>query len=183
MSRSQEKIFSTLGPKLRGSKALQDHGDKLLQIRIETIDYLWQLMIAYDSLSVYDSFWLPSCLSSSQGWRRACSIILRIVCDLIILQCLNVNPFIRNLWNFVMLITSYPNMCDSPPPPPPPWDFQLTSTMAMASLTFVLSSGSQLGGVEWHYPELVAELWQYPHGVAWRGYCWLLRLENIGRTG
>ena len=39
MSGVQEKIFSTLGPKLRGNKALQDHGDKLLQIRIELIDY------------------------------------------------------------------------------------------------------------------------------------------------
>ena len=39
MSRGQEKIFSTLGPKLRGSKVQQDHGDKLLQIRIEPIDY------------------------------------------------------------------------------------------------------------------------------------------------
>ena len=35
-------------------------------------DNLWQLMIAYDSLSAYDSFWLPSGLSSSQGLRRAC---------------------------------------------------------------------------------------------------------------
>ena len=40
MSGGQEKIFSTLGEKLRGSKALQDHGDKLLQIRIELIDYM-----------------------------------------------------------------------------------------------------------------------------------------------
>ena len=39
MSGGQEKIFSTLGPKLRGSKALQDHGDKLLQIRVELINY------------------------------------------------------------------------------------------------------------------------------------------------
>ena len=34
-------MFSTLGPKLRGSKALQDHGDKLLQIRIKLIDYIY----------------------------------------------------------------------------------------------------------------------------------------------
>ena len=47
MSRSQEKIFSTLGPKLRGSKALQDYGDKLLQIRIETIDYAWILKVMH----------------------------------------------------------------------------------------------------------------------------------------
>ena len=33
-------MFSSLGPKLRGSKALQDHGDKLLQIRIELIDII-----------------------------------------------------------------------------------------------------------------------------------------------
>ena len=39
MSGGKKKNFSTLGPKLRGSKALQDHGDKLLQIRIEIIDY------------------------------------------------------------------------------------------------------------------------------------------------
>ena len=35
-------------------------------------DNLWQLMIAYDSLSANDTFWLPSGLSSSQGLRRAC---------------------------------------------------------------------------------------------------------------
>ena len=45
MSGGQEKIFSTLGPKLTGSKALQDHGDKLLQIRIELIDYTEQFLI------------------------------------------------------------------------------------------------------------------------------------------
>ena len=48
MSRSQEKIFSTLGPKLRGSKALQEHGDKLLQIHIELIDYVrWVPLIHF----------------------------------------------------------------------------------------------------------------------------------------
>ena len=39
ISRGQEKIFSTLGPKLRESKAQQDNGDKQRQIRIEVIDY------------------------------------------------------------------------------------------------------------------------------------------------
>ena len=34
------KNFSTLGPKLRGSKAQQDYGDKQCQICIEIIDYL-----------------------------------------------------------------------------------------------------------------------------------------------
>ena len=38
MSGGQEKNFSILGPKLRGSKAQQYYGDKLLQIRAETID-------------------------------------------------------------------------------------------------------------------------------------------------
>ena len=32
-------------------------------------------MIAYDSLSAFDSFWLPSGLSSSQGLRRACYFV------------------------------------------------------------------------------------------------------------
>ena len=40
MSGGQEKNFSTLGPKLRGSKAQQDYGDKQRQICIEPIDYL-----------------------------------------------------------------------------------------------------------------------------------------------
>ena len=39
MSGGQEKNFSTLGPKLRGSKAQQDYGDKQRQICIEPIDY------------------------------------------------------------------------------------------------------------------------------------------------
>ena len=39
MSRGQEKIFSTLGPKLSGSKAQQYYGDKPRQIRLEPIDY------------------------------------------------------------------------------------------------------------------------------------------------
>ena len=39
MSGGQEKNFSTLGPKLRGSKAQQDYGDKQRQICIELIDY------------------------------------------------------------------------------------------------------------------------------------------------
>ena len=38
----QEKNFSTLGPKLRGSKAQQYYGDKQRQIRIEMIVYKWQ---------------------------------------------------------------------------------------------------------------------------------------------
>ena len=42
MSGGQEKNFSTLGPKLRESKAQQDHGDKQRQIRIEVIDYIEQ---------------------------------------------------------------------------------------------------------------------------------------------
>ena len=40
ISRGQEKNFSTLGPKLRESKAQQDSGDKQRQIRIEVIDYV-----------------------------------------------------------------------------------------------------------------------------------------------
>ena len=40
MSGGQEKNFSTLGPKLRESKAQQYYGDKQRQIRIEIIDYL-----------------------------------------------------------------------------------------------------------------------------------------------
>ena len=39
MSGGQEKNFSTLGPKLRVSKAQQDYGDKQRQICIELIDY------------------------------------------------------------------------------------------------------------------------------------------------
>ena len=39
MSGGQEKNFSTLGPKLRGSKAQQYYGDKQRQIRIEVIVY------------------------------------------------------------------------------------------------------------------------------------------------
>ena len=38
MSGGQEKIFSTLGPKLSGSKAQQYYGDKLRQMRLEPID-------------------------------------------------------------------------------------------------------------------------------------------------
>ena len=40
MSGGQEKNFSTLGPKLSGSKAQQYYGDKQRQIRIEPIDYM-----------------------------------------------------------------------------------------------------------------------------------------------
>ena len=40
MSGGQEKNFSTLGPKLSGSKAQQYYGDKQRQIRIEPIDYV-----------------------------------------------------------------------------------------------------------------------------------------------
>ena len=39
MSGGQEKNFSTLGPKLRVSKAQQDYGDKQPQICIEVINY------------------------------------------------------------------------------------------------------------------------------------------------
>ena len=38
MSGGQGKIFSILGPKLRGSKAQQYYRDKLLQIRVEMTD-------------------------------------------------------------------------------------------------------------------------------------------------
>ena len=40
MSGGQEKNFSSLGPKLSGSKAQQYYGDKQRQIRIEPIDYM-----------------------------------------------------------------------------------------------------------------------------------------------
>ena len=40
MSGGQEKNFSTLGPKLRGSKALQYYGDKQRQICVEMIVYI-----------------------------------------------------------------------------------------------------------------------------------------------
>ena len=40
MSGGQEKKFSTLGPKLSGSKAQQYYGDKQRQIRIEMIVYI-----------------------------------------------------------------------------------------------------------------------------------------------
>ena len=39
MSRGHKKIFSILGPKLSGSKAQQYYRDKILQIRVEGIDY------------------------------------------------------------------------------------------------------------------------------------------------
>ena len=39
MSGGHEKIFSILGPKLSGSKAQQYYRDKILQIRVEEIDY------------------------------------------------------------------------------------------------------------------------------------------------
>ena len=39
MSGGKEKNFSTLGPKLRVSKAQQDNGDKQHQICIEVINY------------------------------------------------------------------------------------------------------------------------------------------------
>ena len=42
---------------------------------LPVFDSFWQLLTtltAYDSLSGYDSFWLPSGLSSFQGLRRAC---------------------------------------------------------------------------------------------------------------
>ena len=45
MSGGQEKDFSTLGPKLRGSKAQQYYGDKQRQIRIEVIDYIYLLLL------------------------------------------------------------------------------------------------------------------------------------------
>ena len=44
MSGGQEKIFSFLRSNLAGSRGLQCYGDKLVQIRIEPIDYaglLW----------------------------------------------------------------------------------------------------------------------------------------------
>ena len=40
MTGGQEKNFSTLGPKLRDNRAQQYYGDKLLQIRVETTNYL-----------------------------------------------------------------------------------------------------------------------------------------------
>ena len=40
MSGGQEKNVSTLGPKLKVSKAQQDYGDKQRQICIEVINYL-----------------------------------------------------------------------------------------------------------------------------------------------
>ena len=40
MSGGQEKNFSTLGPKLSGSKAQQYYGDKPRQMYVETIDYV-----------------------------------------------------------------------------------------------------------------------------------------------
>ena len=42
MTGGQEKNFSTLGPKLRDNRAKQYYGDKTLQIRVETTNYLWQ---------------------------------------------------------------------------------------------------------------------------------------------
>ena len=42
MSGGHEKIFSILGPKLSESKAQQYYRDKILQIRVEGIDYLRQ---------------------------------------------------------------------------------------------------------------------------------------------
>ena len=40
MSGGQEKNFSTLGPKLSGSRAQQYYGDKQRQICLEPLDYL-----------------------------------------------------------------------------------------------------------------------------------------------
>ena len=40
MTGGQEKNFSTLGPKLRENRARQYYGDKSLQIRVETTNYL-----------------------------------------------------------------------------------------------------------------------------------------------
>ena len=40
MTGGQEKSFSTLGPKLRGSKTQQYYGDKQRQICIEVTDYI-----------------------------------------------------------------------------------------------------------------------------------------------
>ena len=40
MSGGQEKIFSFLRSNLAGSRGLQCYGDKLVQIRIEPIDYV-----------------------------------------------------------------------------------------------------------------------------------------------
>ena len=39
--------------------------------------------VAYDSLSAYDSFCLPSGLSSSQGLRRACSFQKTVTASLL----------------------------------------------------------------------------------------------------
>ena len=40
MTGGQEKNFSTLGPKLRENRARQYYGDKSLQIRVETTNYI-----------------------------------------------------------------------------------------------------------------------------------------------
>ena len=47
MSGGQEKNFSTLGPKLSDSKALQYYGDKLLQICVQPVDYLCLSVFSY----------------------------------------------------------------------------------------------------------------------------------------
>ena len=49
-------------------------------------------MIAYDSLSSYDSFWLPSGLSSSQGLRRACFCHIRLPQNVAYLTCIRFDP-------------------------------------------------------------------------------------------
>ena len=40
MTGGQEKNFGTLGPKLRENRARQYYGDKSLQIRVETTNYM-----------------------------------------------------------------------------------------------------------------------------------------------
>ena len=61
MSGGQEKKFSTLGPKLRGSKAQQDYGDKQRQICIELIDYVCVCNVIVCLLCCFGHWLLSQC--------------------------------------------------------------------------------------------------------------------------
>ena len=56
MSGGQEKIFSILGPKLSDSKAQQYYWDKIIQIRVEQIDYYVNLRYSTTTLQMEFSY-------------------------------------------------------------------------------------------------------------------------------
>ena len=69
MSGGQEKIFSILGPKLSDSKAQQYYRDKILQIRVEQIDYICKTF----SCSAF--YYLSHPVQGSSKPKAVCSLL------------------------------------------------------------------------------------------------------------